>query len=364
MVSFADLETLLQEQNKDEKYCVLLHDYPDPDAVSGGVFFKGLLTGMGFSNVSVVFGGGMDDQNREFFSKLGLYDNTRGHIDDVFMWNYDVSRQDFPHLFPQYFDKFIYVDHNGGASSWARNGKVPEERLLAVVDHHNCQEPPKSPHTDCREIGAVSSILAEYLVEGADKYFDGKTLEKLYPLMNLGIHIDTNYLREGATDKDIEMLKSFASKVDYRLVSSFNRFKRKGDWMDAYGRAYTTRERAYQGANMASVGRIKNRRVRGAIPVAANDLLKEDKIHTIYLFGHDDQYVDVAMRTEVNGFDYNKIISTFPGAVGGGRNGAGRMQIPTLYFSNGNAQSIEDVERAVKTKLKEHLEYAFNPKSF
>ncbi len=370
MGKFNELERILLDLDKGTKIGVLMHDNPDPDSMAGGVFFKEMLKGMGYTCPTVLFGGEVDQQNKDFFTRLGINDNARKNrpLHNIFHFNYDVNLRDLPQLKPDYFDKFVYVDHNGNNSRWAREGNIPSDKLLAVVDHHECFKVPYAEFVDCREIGAASTIFAEYLINGAEKYFEKDALEMLYPLLYMGLQIDTNYLREGATEQDLEMIKIYAPKVDYHTVSSFSKFKRKKDWMDAYGRAYFTRENAYDKANMASVGKIKSKRTRGAIPVAATDLLKEDKIDTIFLFGFDNQYVDVAIRTEKEGsLDYKSIIESFPGAIGGGRNGAGRMQIPTSYFFNGNASEymkrVDDAERIIKDRIKESLCYAMDKAS-
>ncbi|MFW6449694.1 MAG: DHH family phosphoesterase [Nanoarchaeota archaeon] len=379
MGNFSELESILQQYSREMKVGVLMHDNPDPDSMAGGVFFKELLKGMGYTCPTVLFGGEVDQQNKHLFTELGVNDNSRKNrpFKNIYHFNYDINFRNLPQLNPDFYDKFVFVDHNGNNSRWVREGKVAPEKILAVIDHHDCSKMPYADFIDCRNVGAASTILAEYLKDGATQYFEKNSLETLYSLLYMGLQIDTNYLREGATQKDLEMLKTYAPNVNYQLVSSFFKFKRKSDWMDAYGRAYYTREPAYNNANVASVGKIRSKRTRGAIPVAADDLLKEDKINTIYLFGFDGKYVDVAIRTEKDGMDYHSILEMFPGAVGGGRDGAGRIQIPTCYFFNGNGydnngnngsmdkymKCVDDAERIIKDKIKERLSSVFEKAS-
>ena len=255
---------------------------------------------------------------------------------------------------------FYTVPHSGGSCRLSREGHVPSEKIFAVIDHHDCSKVPDADFVDCREVGAISTILAEYLKEGAGKYFDRSSLEMLYPLLYMGVQIDTNYLRDGATEKDIEMIKTYAHEVDYNNIIPFSKFKRSSFWMDAYGRAYSTREPAYERANIASVGKINTKKIGDPISVAANDLLKEDKIHTVYLVGFDNQYVDLVMRSEDCLADCDKLMHYFPGSIGGGRKCAARIQIPTSnFFSTTKYMSCVDyAERVIKDKIKDGLIYS------
>ncbi len=363
MAGFGELENKILQLEKDSKICVLMHDNPDPDSIAVAYFCKEVLNSIGISETYILSGGNMDEQTRKFCTSLGIYDNLNYNKDpqlhNIYHWNYDTNKKDAPHLYPQYFNKFIFADHNGNNSRWARERKIQNGELAAIIDHHNCDNAINAQFIDCREIGSASSIIVEYLEQGAKEYFNKEKLDTLYQLLHLGIHVDTNYLRNGATKKDIEMIKKIAPMIDYSLFSSFSNFKRKGEWMDAYGRAYVTREPVCKGANIASIGNIKNSKVRGALPIAANDLLKEDKINTIILFGFDEKYVDFAIRTEKKDFDYKNLVESFPGAIGGGRESAGRMQVPTSYFINGkmdyNERTIEEKEYLIKEKMKKYI---------
>ena len=369
---FAELEELLKEQDRNTRTGVVMHDSPDHDALAGGFFFKEMLQSMGFDEVYLLFHGNKFKENREFFEKIGLKDNAeeRKDVREIYQWDYSQkNKYDRPWLFPLFYDKFIFVDHSGKNSTWYNDGKIKDNDILAIVDHHNCDKlknPGNKQFFDCRPVGAISTIITEYLKDGAEKYFLPSNLEMLYNLIYMGVNIDTNHLRYGVTDLDEQMYRFVTPKVDYKLTSSFYKAKKSSKFFDAFGWAVHNRDsnKPSKGATggdyatIASVGPIKGN--RSAIPETANFLLQEHGIRTVYLFGFDKHYVDISIRTENSCFDYVSIREMFPNSYGNGRNGAGRIQVPTENFCDKErlenlSQNYDEATTIIKEGLKSKL---------
>ena len=113
--AFDCLENKIQKLDKNTRIAILMHDFPDPDAMAGGVFCKEMLKGMGFGTANVLFGGRIDKQNKDFFIRLGINDNSRKNrpLHNIYHFNYDINLRNLPWIEPGFYDKFIFVDHSG-----------------------------------------------------------------------------------------------------------------------------------------------------------------------------------------------------------------------------------------------------------
>ncbi|MGM5482104.1 MAG: DHH family phosphoesterase [Nanobdellota archaeon] len=380
MSKWQELENIVLEHEPDTRFGIIMHDNPDMDCIALGFGIKKIIEGMGFTydnkrkdfNTYLLFSGKTDCQTKEFLENIGMYDNTYrfSSTSDVLYWNYEHrNKKDLEFLYPQYFNKFIFVDHHGMNCKWYREGKIKDNEISAIIDHHDCENVSGGELLDCRDVGAASSILIEYLNQGANQYLSDDNLQKIYNLIYLGINIDTNHLRFGATDFDFSMLTSIASKVNHSLTSEF--YKRKGtkEFYNAKGKALYFREsnrpdKKVVGNDYSIISTIGTfvKNSRDAIPVVANEMLTEENIGTAYLFGFDEHFVEMSIRTYKTDMNYFELMNKFEGAKGGGRKNAGKLYIPTRYFCEreklddfkNNKESIEkDIMYELKRKLLE-----------
>ena len=302
-----------------EKIAIELQQVPDPDAMASALFVYDLAKALGYTPSITHACKLSHPQNVVMAKRLGTpltcYEN-----------NTNINPDDF--------DAFIFVDHSGKTSPWYREGKINDEKVIAIIDHHDNDIPtPEGIFADKRVVGATSSILAEYLQQGAQEEFyqNEKDLQKIATALLLGIRTDTKQLKRNVTPFDKDNHHYLLQYADMNLVDAVENIEWSKQWMDFYGRAIHKRK-TQNGITIASVGFIPAKE-RDVIPMIAEQLLTERGVHTAYVWGLRPDIIDISLRTDDETYDYSKIREIFPEGNGGGKEGAGGVQIPSPFTS-------------------------------
>lgn len=307
-------EALIGHKEKGAKTLgIELQHVPDPDAMACGLFLYRIAEQMGYEP-TITHGGPLaHPQNVVFVKRLGLESMMRQHdaID------------------PESFDAFAFVDHSGATSEWYREGKIPEDKLVALIDHHDLEkEPPKATFIDRRAVGAASSILAEYLQE---MDIDDELRRQLATALVIGIRSDTSILSKNTTRFDDAMHGYLRDHADLDKVQQIERIDWPSNWMSLYGRAIRDRKRV-NGVCVASVGWLDPRE-RDVIAMTADQLLSEQGVQTAYVVGLH-KIIDVSVRTRDPTFNFEKLAESFPEGSSGGKEGAGGVQIENPFYES------------------------------
>lgn len=343
---YEKLVEVISGLEKESRIAVELHRGPDLDSLATGLVLHEILVKKDLVPVITYSGSiGHHPENKLMVSKLAIP-----------LKNYNDQDK------PDDYDYFVFVDHSGSTSQWYQNEKIDPRKIICIVDHHEEDSPPKSRFTDIRLVGAASSIIAEYLSQGASELFDEEELERIATGLFLGIRSDTRYLTRKATDFDARMHQYLYPNVDMDLVHSVETPKWSGKWMDCYGRAINTRE-TQKGITIACVGHIDEDN-RGIIPQTADKLMEEEGVHTVYVIGIREDIYDVSIRTDNPTFDFDTLVKLFPEVPEkglGGKEGSGGMQIPS-QFTGGSFIRAHDPES--RRKIEELVMMTFKNKLF
>lgn len=319
------------------KVAIELQDVPDPDAMASGLFIHQLLKHMDFEPV-VTHGSPLSlPQNKMMYKRLNL--------DEVMMPHEKIN--------PETIDAYIFADHSGNTSKWWKEGIIKPEKLIAVIDHHDLDDTPaEGVFVDKRRVGAVSSMLAEYMKLGAKELFSNSDLERISTALVLGIRTDTRALTRNTTTLDDEMHIYLREFANMRTVFDVENVDWTPEHMTLYGRAIADRT-SKEGITIASVGYV-DKEDHDVIALVADQLLGVEGVKTVYVYCLH-QEIDISVRTRDETYEFKKLQELFPEGSSGGKDGAGGVQIPNPFskqaFPNTFLEPITEEQRKEQEKM-------------
>jgi nanoRNase/pAp phosphatase (c-di-AMP/oligoRNAs hydrolase) len=345
---FGELEAKLKQYALEHKgkIAIEIQRVPDPDALSSAYFLQLLAKSHGM---------------RSDVTHCGLISHTSNRM---LVKGLDMKTVLHNQTQPQNYAGFMFADHSGGTSPWYLNGKIPDERLIAIVDHHELDKPVSSKvsFVDRRHVGATATIITEYLKQGGVAQLEQRfstELPRLYSALAYGIMTDVGESFELATPNDETALAYLQKHMDKSFLKEIKSPPIPTNWYNLQAKAYNSRV-TQDKETIAFLG-ILDQTDRDVIPITADQLLREVGVHTVYAIGivNDATYgsmIDVSIRTKKANFEYPKATARFEGAVGGGRNGAGGIQAPNPFDV--------DERTLIPSHVREKLHYERILKSF
>lgn len=337
------------EKHRGEKHLVVLHDYPDPDAISAA-FAHRLISAEYDIDVDIVYSGKISNsQNIALVNLLNI--GLIPYEDRIVLDQYEGA---------------VYVDNQGGSNNTISNAiesaGIP---VVIVVDHHEDQGDLDSEYSDIRKVGSTATIYARYIEEGLLRLKRGqKEHVAVATALMHGILIDT----EGFVKGDLEDFHSAAYLSQFRDAELLEHIMNQS-WskqvMDVIRRALGNRM-VVENLSIAGIGYLRSED-RDAIPQAAEFLKKEENVHTAIVYGivrngEQDEILTGSMRTSKVTLDPDDFIKEVFGAgpdgryYGGGKHMAGSFTIP-LGFLSGNLtetyaeQKWQVFDKQVKAKV-------------
>ncbi len=342
--------------HRGERHIIVLHAYPDPDAISSAYAHRLISAACGIETDIVYCGTISHTENIALTRLLNLA-----------LIAYE------PSLELKSYAGAVYVDHQGGTcpalTEALEAAGVP---LLVVVDHHEVRGNLQSTFTDIRRVGATATIYAEYLESGPLQLNKGnKDHVAVATAMLHGLMTDTgNFVRAGANDF---YAASFLSQYsDANLLSQIMSQSRSKPTMDIIHRALASRT-IVANFSIAGVGYLRGEN-RDAIPQTADFLASEENVHTALVYGivTDDnggEELVGSLRTSKLVLDPDRFIKDVFGKdptghyFGGGKQTAGGFQIPINFLAGTGRDHYADLkwevfDAQVKHKILAKLEVA------
>ncbi|MGE5222387.1 MAG: DHH family phosphoesterase, partial [Omnitrophica WOR_2 bacterium] len=138
------------ENHKNEKHVAVLHSFPDPDAIASAYAHRLISSEYGIE-VTILYTGKIShQQNIALVKVLGIelvpYDE-----------NYNLNQ----------FQGAIFIDHQGTTVEEVVSGlEAAHVPVLLIVDHHEPQERVQADCVDIQQVGATSTIYAQYIEQG------------------------------------------------------------------------------------------------------------------------------------------------------------------------------------------------------
>jgi len=312
-------------QHRNQRHCVALQDFPDPDAIAGAFAYQ-LMANTADISVDILYEGRISHQ--ENLALVHLLDLSLIRVTDSLPLNQ--------------YEGAVYIDNQGTTTRLTDRLQKARVRPIAIIDHHAPQGLIEADFTDIRPVGAAATIFTDYLRSN-----EMVTLEqsselhtRLATALVHALRSETNsFIRAGPEEY---VAAAFLSQfADPQLLESVLHVQRTRGTMDVIRIALTDR-RTLGGFSMAGVGYLRHAD-RDAIPQATDFLLTEEDVHTAVVYGillgeGDREVIVGSVRTRKVTLDVDQFLKFALGSdmrgryYGGGRSRAGGFEIPVGFL--------------------------------
>ncbi len=314
------------ERHHGEKHLVVLHDYPDPDAISSA-FAHRLISAEYDIEVDILYSGKISrSQNVALVKLLGI---------DLIPYKSSLDLKQYQGA--------VFLDHQGAnANGTLKALEAANVPVLIVVDHHEPQDIVKAAFTDIQKSGSTATIYAHYLEHGLLQVQKGlKEHVAMATALMHGILTDTGgFIR--ADQEDFQSAAFLSQFSDPNLLEQIMNQTRSKKVMDVIRRALENRT-VVENHSIAGIGYLRSED-RDAIPQAADFLVNEENVHTAIVYGivRDENQMEVltgSLRTSKLIFDPDEFIKEVFGVsadghyYGGGKHTAGGFNIPIEFLT-------------------------------
>ena len=281
--------------NKSSQVSILVHGYPDPDALGSAAGFATLLKEVyGLNSKIFHFGAITHPQNKTLKNILHI------SLEDV--KNFNLANT----------SSVVVLDTDLTGTGLKDKVKTVDVR----IDHHDMDRDNAATLSDVRIIGSTCSIVWEYLAA-----FDvdlTKHVEVATALV-LGIKTDTNdFTSENTTDADIDAFRLLLPVADKALMARINKYPLPKYYFETEARAF--KDIKQMNTTVVSyVGDVSQH--RDIIATIADRFLRIDGVETVMIMGLVDNSIVVSIRTEDSRVEINELIARIFGKENGGGKG-------------------------------------------
>lgn len=319
--------------HRNERHCIALQDYPDPDAIACAFAYQ-LLARTVDTDADILYEGRISHQEN-----LALV-----HLLDIELTRVTDS------LPLDHYDGAVFIDNQGTTTRLTDRLQAASVPPIAIIDHHAPQGLIEAEYTDIRPIGAAATIFTDYLRSGEILTLDETSNEhaRLATALVHALRSETNgFIRAGPEEYAAgAYLSRFA---DSALLESILRVQRSRGTMEVIRIALTDRV-VIGGWSIAGVGYLRHLD-RDAIPQATDFLQTEENVHTAIVYGlllgeGDREVIVGSVRTSKVTLDVDQFLKTALGSdargryYGGGRSRAGGFEIPVGFL-----EGVTDAEQ-------------------
>ncbi|MDP2768032.1 MAG: DHH family phosphoesterase [Candidatus Methanoperedens sp.] len=288
------------------KLAIVVHDNPDPDAISSAMGLKEIASSVGVKAEILYKGKIGHHENKAFVNLLDIeLDQSK-----------DFSASDYK--------KIALIECS---SPGVNNLLPPGTQVSIVIDHHqpNVDEV-KAEYVDIRpNIGASATIMTKYLQELEIPVKTALATALLY-----GIKVDTDDFRRNTDPADLTAAAYLSPLANHDILSRIETPSRSIEEIDILGEAIKSRQ--VKGSYLISnVGTIRD---RDALAQAADYLLTLEGITTTLVFGLGEDRIYISGRSRDDRVNIGKVMQdAFGEDKAGGHATLAGAQIPLGVFS-------------------------------
>ncbi len=320
-----ELKRVIKEMGKG-KLGIVVHNNPDPDAISGAMALKEIAKTVGVYS-EIIYNGLIGHQENKAFVNLLDIDIER-------MEEYDPS-------------KFSNLALFESAIPGVNNLLPSDAKVNIIIDHHPVAiTEVKADFIDIQpEIGASATIMTTYIKELGMKVNSELATALLY-----GIRVDTHEFKKNTTQADLNAAAFLYPLVDHEILSQIEMPSMSTETLDIMGHAIKNRQvtGSYLISNVGSV------RDRDALPQAADYLLNLEGVTTTIIFGLTEDTIHLSGRSKDVRVNVGEVMrEAFGEEHGGGHATSAGAQIPLGVFSGTKDKHtlMKLVEEAIIKKL-------------
>lgn len=273
----------------DETVAIVVQDNPDPDAIASAMSLKLIIEKMD-RTADVIYGGRIGyEENKALINLLEIEAVPISKIKDI-----------------RSYSKVALIE----ASLPGENNSLPKDIQPDIIIDHHPFDPAKvsADYIDIRpELGATSTILAEYLTE-----LGLEVSEQLATLLLYGIKSDTGCFTRGTTPKDLQAVTLLYPKVSQELLTRIETPLMSSETLDVLGEAIKNRK-TIGSLLLANAGFIRD---RDTLPQAADHLLKLEGVATVLVYGLAKDVVNISGRNKDIRIHLGEAMETSFGDIG------------------------------------------------
>lgn len=253
----------------DGKLAIVVHDNPDPDAISSAMGLKEIAGSVGVKAEILYRGKIGHHENKAFVNLLDIeLDRSK-----------DFNASDYK--------KIALIE----CSSPGVNNLLPHGiQVSIVIDHHQANaDEVKAEYVDIRpNIGATATIMTKYLQE-----LEIPVKTELATALLYGIKVDTDDFRRNTDPADLTAAAYLSPLANHDILSRIETPSRSIEEIDILGEAIKNRQ--IKGSYLISnVGTISD---RDALAQAADYLLTLEGITTSLVFGLGEDRIYISGRS-------------------------------------------------------------------
>ena len=320
-----ELKRVIKEMGKG-KLGIVVHNNPDPDAISGAMALKEIAKTVGVYS-EIIYNGLIGHQENKAFVNLLDIDIER-------MEKYDPSRFSNLALFES-------------AIPGVNNLLPLDAKVNIIIDHHPVSiTEVKADFIDIQpEIGASATIMTTYI-----KGLGMKVNSELATALLYGIRVDTHEFKKNTTQADLNAAAFLYPLVDHEILSQIEMPSMSTETLDIMGHAIKNRQ-VTGSYLMSNVGSVRD---RDALPQAADYLLNLEGVTTTIIFGLTEDTIHLSGRSKDVRVNVGEVMrEAFGEEHGGGHATSAGAQIPLGVFSGTKDKHtlMKLVEEAIIKKL-------------
>ncbi|AKB29601.1 Kef-type K+ transport systems (NAD-binding component fused to domain related to exopolyphosphatase) [Methanosarcina siciliae C2J] len=290
---------------RDKKLAIVIHDNPDPDAISSGLALKEIATSLGVE-ANILYHGKIGHQeNKAFVNLLGI----------------DLSKMEEHDL--KNFDEIALID----CSIPGVNNMVPLNSYVGIViDHHPPGETEiKADYIDIRpNFGATATIMTKYLQQ-----LNINISKTLATALLYGIRTDTQDFKRKTDPADLSAASYLYPLSNHGILDQLEQPSMATETLEVLGEAIRNRQ-VIGSYLLSNVGNIRD---RDTLPQAADYLLSLEGISTTIVFGVTEDRIYISGRSTDIRVNLGEIMRQAFGEDAGGHANAAGAQIPLGVFS-------------------------------
>lgn len=317
----------------DKEIHVIVHSYPDPDAISSALGIHHYLAALGYKVGNIYYSGEVSHpQNMAMLNILNLK-----------MVDYDE------HPFELGIKAILVDTSNIGPDSNQQSIDPKTVEIVAVVDHHRGKNP-KCAKIDSREVGSCASIVWEYL-NSVQYDFSTDEGSNLATSIVLGISTDTNFLTsENVTDLDFEAYKQVLNFINRQKFTQIMEYPLPVYLFELRQKAFLNENYKIEKSTLVSGLGVISPSKRDAIPIIAEEFIRMPGVTTSVVFAIIGDYISISIRSKNVTLDIDEFIKKVFG-TGGGKRGSGGAKISLGFFYIENSESIIEEVWGITKKI-------------
>jgi nanoRNase/pAp phosphatase (c-di-AMP/oligoRNAs hydrolase) len=291
---------------EDGKLAIIVHDNPDPDAISSAMGLKEIANSVGVK-ADIIYNGIIGHHENKAFVNL-----------------LEVELNQLKDFKPSDYKKIALIE---SSAPGVNNMLPPGTKVSIVIDHHQANiEEVEAEYKDIRpNIGATATIMTKYLQE-----LEIPVKTELATALLYGIKVDTDDFKRNTDPADLTAAAYLFPLANQDILNRLEIPSKSTESIDILGEAIKNRQ--IKGSYLISnVGTIRD---RDTLAQAADYLLTLEGITTTLIFGLGEDTIYISGRSRDDRINIGKILADAFGAdKAGGHAMLAGAQIPLGVFS-------------------------------